>query len=433
MTRPSTSSRRIVLRVGAGLTASALAGCTGSRSSDPTTERSSETTTTTEEPTTRTTETREAPPQAAWQVELDGKVELGPVVRDGTVYVGSETGVFRALDPEDGTQRWKFDTGASFFFGTGTRYSPLVADDTVFTVSGNRSGAHGDQFAVYALNARTGEKRWSMSEGFPNFLSLLGVAGGRAFVATSDDSLSDAGETLYALDAKSGETLWTAEIGDADEAAVTPDAAYVAARTRFDAFGTAEGTRRWSRSFDGHLLGPEVGGDVMYAGFRSGSDSSAALALDPESGETRWSVDDGFVTSLLADESLYVGGENVASFAPDGTERWRYDAGGLLTDAALTGDRIYSSGDRIAALDSGDGSEQWHYSVDAEFGAVEGADEEVVAVQRENRPVVDVVDAESGQKQFTFEAGGRQLSAVGIASGTVCVGSDGTVYALRAD
>lgn len=433
MTRPS---RRTLLRAGAGIAAGALAGCVGDRSADPATSRTTTGTTTTTDSTTEdsepteTTEDADLPEHVAWRLELDGEVRLGPAVLDDTLYVGASSGVLRAIDPADGTERWRFDTGASFFSGTGADHSPILADGILYAASGDRGGAHGDNFAVYALDAETGEERWSVERGFPSFLSLLGVAGGRAFAATSDDVLGERDETLLALDAETGEERWTADVGDPSGAVVTTDAAYVAGWERLDAFGAADGAERWSREFDGRAMGPELGDGVVYAGYRGGRESGA-VALDPDSGETRWSVEDQFVTSLAADESLYVGGETVAEFAPDGSEVWEYDEGGLLADGALVGDSLLTSGNPVVRLSADDGTERWRYEVAAELGVVEAADEEVIAVRRENGTVLDVLDASTGEKRFTFDAGGDDLAGVAVDSGTLYAGSDeGVVYAL---
>lgn len=421
-------SRRTLLRAGIGVGASALAGCIGGEPANP---GSTTGETTTDGPTTDSTTATatDTPERVAWRTDLDGAVRLGPAILDGTLYVGDASGVLRALDPADGTERWRLDTDGSFFTGTGEDRSPLLVDGTLYAVSGSRSGAHGDGFALYAVDPGIGEKRWSAGEDYPDFLSLLGVAGGNAFVATSDDALSDEGEQLRALDVETGEERWTGEVGDARGAAVTGDGVYVAASTRLDAFDAADGAHRFGRELDGWTLGPAAGDGVVYVGYRG--EQGRALALDPASGETRWTAGEWYVTSLVADESLYVGGERVAAFAPDGTERWRYDAGGLLSAGALADDALFVSGNPVAKLSTDDGSERWRHEVDAEHGTVEATGESTVAVQRGNGTALDVLDEASGEKRFGFDARGERLSAVAVADGTVYAGTDaGVVYAL---
>lgn len=425
-------SRRAVLRLGAGALASAsLAGCLGDPGTTTTTAQPSSTTgepTSTDDPTT--TETTDLPDHARWAVETDGPIRAGPTVHDGTVYAGSGDGNLYALAPDDGSERWRFDTGAVFFGGTGyPDRSPLVADGIVYAVSGDQSGAHGDDFGVYAVDAATGQEQWSYTRGYPKFLTLLGVVDGLALVVTSDDALGPTGESLLALDAATGEVRWTAEVGDSEGVAIGAGAVYVAAYQRLYAVDLADGTERWHREFEGGTVGPGFAADTVFAGSED-YESPAVHAFDPETGEVRWSVEDWIVTSLQAADALYVGGEHVASYAPDGTERWRYDAGGLIGRVPVTAGTLYVGSGTVVALSTADGGVRWSFDVDAEYGAAEAADDRVVAVSRQGQPVLDVLDAGSGDRRFSFE-GEKSLTRPDVRDGRVFVGDEnGTVCAL---
>lgn len=433
----TSTSRRAVLRAGAGGVA-ALVGCLGRRADDPATRTTTtdEPTTTTDETTTTTdtTTTTEDQPtgpdedRVAWTFDAGANVRLGPALAGDALYVGSEDGVLHALDPGDGSERWRFDTGRSFFSGIGPDGSPVAAGDAVYVVSGDQSGAHGTDFALFALDAASGEKRWSAARDYPSFLSLLGVRDGRVYAATGDDNITDRGENLLAFDAASGEQTWTAGVGDPRGAAVAADGVYVADFGGVEAFDPADGASRWTLDVPDPLDPIAAHGNV-YAGTDEYQES-LVHALDPASGDVRWTVDGWQVTSTLAGDALYVGGEHVAARAPDGSERWRYEPGGLLSDAALVGDALYPSGRQTAALDAATGEARWTFEPDAEFGVVEAATDEVVAVQRENSPVYDVLDAASGDVTWTIDHG-TELSRPAAAGDTVYVADvAGTVYAL---
>ncbi|MFC7044079.1 PQQ-binding-like beta-propeller repeat protein [Halobacteriaceae archaeon GCM10025711] len=419
-------SRRAVLRLGAGALAGAsLAGCLGDPGTTTTTAQPSSTT---DESTT--TEPTDLPDHARWGVETGGPIRVGPTVRDGTVYAGSGDGNLYALAPDDGSERWRFDTGAVFFGGTGyPDRSPLVADGTVYAVSGDQSGAHGDDFGVYAVDAASGEEQWSYTRSYPKFLTLLGVVDGLALVVTSDDALGPTGESLLALDAATGEVRWTAEVGDSQGVAIGAGAVYVAAYRRLYAIDLADGTERWRRDFEGGTVGPGFAGDTVFAGSED-YDSPAVHAFDPATGEVQWSVEGWAITSLLAADALYLGGENVASYAPDGTERWRHDAGGLIGRVPVTAGTLYVGSGTVTALSAADSSVRWTFDVDAEYGAAEAADDRVVAVTRQGQPVLDVLDVSSGDRKFVFE-GEQSLTNPDVQDGRVFVGDEsGTVYAL---
>ncbi|WP_279582970.1 outer membrane protein assembly factor BamB family protein [Fodinicola feengrottensis] len=47
-----------------------------------------------------------------WQRQLETSITPGPVIgADGTIYVASNTGIFHALDPATGNDRWTYDLG----------------------------------------------------------------------------------------------------------------------------------------------------------------------------------------------------------------------------------------------------------------------------------------------------------------------------------
>jgi len=86
-------------------------------------------------------------PQLKWKFKTGGLVRSSPVIVDGTVYIGSDDKNFYALDLASGKEKWKFSAGAP------VRSSPAVCSGKVFFI--NAKG-------VFALNAETGEKVWSM-------------------------------------------------------------------------------------------------------------------------------------------------------------------------------------------------------------------------------------------------------------------------------
>lgn len=89
-------------------------------------------------------------------------------------------------------------------------------------------------------------------------------------------------------------------------------------------------------------------------------DGPTTYALSADDGAEDWTVDGAAVSSLRHSEDLYVGGERVVRFDPDGTERWRYDGGGLVADVPFDDGALYTNADsRVVALDRDDGRELW--------------------------------------------------------------------------
>ncbi|NEB03075.1 PQQ-binding-like beta-propeller repeat protein [Streptomyces sp. SID13726] len=115
----------------------------------------------------------------------------GPVLADGTLYAVDDRSTVWALDPATGAVHWQRPTSAH---STGT---PLVHDGTLYLGGGVRPEVH-------ALDAGTGEQRWSVrpQQARSDF---------RATPAIQGDTLYVAGDShLYALNAATGEERWRA-------------------------------------------------------------------------------------------------------------------------------------------------------------------------------------------------------------------------------
>jgi outer membrane protein assembly factor BamB len=60
-----------------------------------------------------------------WLYPTDGRVRSSPALSNGILYVGSNDGNLRALDPVNGTLEWSFRTDASI------SSDPAVTDGTI--------------------------------------------------------------------------------------------------------------------------------------------------------------------------------------------------------------------------------------------------------------------------------------------------------------
>jgi eukaryotic-like serine/threonine-protein kinase len=259
-----------------------------------------------------------------WRFRTHGAVDATPAVADGLVVFPSRDGRFYALESETGVLRWRFRTGGE------TRHDfwdfhlsdPVVAGDRVFVGSGD---GH-----LYAVELQTGELAWRHRAG--------GMVHGAPVVEDGRVFYGDFGGGLHALDSRSGELLWSFQAegnehfprGEFQRGPVLLDGVvYVGSRDyhlyAVDArdgqllwkqreaagwviatplpvgdhllFGVSDGQHfysvdrrsgqiRWSVPVHSRVFGSavEVGGLVAFGGF-----NGKALALDPHSGEVRWS------------------------------------------------------------------------------------------------------------------------------------------------
>jgi len=132
-----------------------------------------------------------------WRHEAAGPVSASPAVGDGTVYVGiNGNGGVLALSTEDGEVVWEYPTQGSIVGS-----SPAIADGTVYI------GDYSDQGErLHAIDARSGEAVWSeRTRGY--IWSSPAVVDGTVYV-------SDLRNMVYGFDARDGTRLWEFETGD---------------------------------------------------------------------------------------------------------------------------------------------------------------------------------------------------------------------------
>lgn len=125
-----------------------------------------------------------------WRFETDTRFSVAPTVDDNTVYAGAAGQPFYALNADDGSVQWSFETN------TGATASPAVANGTVYLAAGSSL----EQLDLNALNAETGDIRWSREFGIVR--TGLTVTGETLY-------LGNRHSTFVAVDAESGDARWT--------------------------------------------------------------------------------------------------------------------------------------------------------------------------------------------------------------------------------
>jgi outer membrane protein assembly factor BamB len=144
-----------------------------------------------------------------WSVPIAGGVD-GEALFDqarGQIYLGSDDGVFYAIDPQDGKIRWSYAGKGS------VERRPEVGPALVyFSSAANR---------VVALEATTGKRRWQYDRETPEGFSIHGHAGPRLggdFLYTGFDD-----GYLVALGAETGELRWARSLAAASDQFVDVD------------------------------------------------------------------------------------------------------------------------------------------------------------------------------------------------------------------
>jgi outer membrane protein assembly factor BamB len=134
-----------------------------------------------------------------WQRPMAGEAFTTPAITGGVAFVATNAPALTAFELKSGTELWRRDIGGES--------SPAAADGVVYL--------GGDDQAVRAIDAKTGETRWS---------SPLGYAIRSSVTFAGDGVYIGSGPTVTSIDRRDGNTLWTHVTGGA----VTADLAVVA-------------------------------------------------------------------------------------------------------------------------------------------------------------------------------------------------------------
>jgi outer membrane protein assembly factor BamB len=285
-------------------------------------------------------------------------VDFAPVVAEGVVYVTGWDGMLHAFDAGTGTAKWNVDVGPpSNSFASGG-FPLTVADGSVF-VNANGISAFdaatgaarwtaptgtglgqewtsyskpvvgngmvyvgGNDGAIHALDMLSGAARWSTGpldprnstvSSRPTFAALgptaaLTVEGGLVYAAGRDGK-------LYALEAHTGRTWWTAPVGVPNEfgsAPVVKDGTVYVATDSLHALDAATGTERWSASTGGASLFAFVAPVVENGAVHLSGGNGLLHEFDANTGERRRSY--GRVPSPPDDDPLV--GRSVVAVPP---------------------------------------------------------------------------------------------------------------------
>ncbi|WP_316769402.1 outer membrane protein assembly factor BamB family protein [Streptomyces sasae] len=315
-------------------------------------------------------------------------------VADGRVHASDGPTLF-ALEAREGGDLWRLSTDAWVY--------SLKADRGTL-VTGTRGGG------VQAWEASNGQKLWELSGAQTDFEA-----------PESGPSLYDG--TVYvwqdarlrALDARTGDERWSYPIGDAASCGGVPvrlthaddGFVYASAGTRVIALDTATGRVRWHFEAPAVFLspptfvpGPAVTGGGIYLADYLGT----VYALDATDGRDRWRIATEARASiepvLVAAGHVHVGsGKGLYTLdAVTGTPKWRFQAGGDVVGApAVAEGRIHfgSTDHLLYTLKADDGRLRWKLATGGEITGSPVVKDGVVYACSKDRCVY-ALDAEKG-------------------------------------
>jgi outer membrane protein assembly factor BamB len=340
-------------------------------------------------------ETNIETPNLKWKFNCENGVESSPAIgEDGTLYVGTFTDNFFAINP-DGTEKWRYTRENMHFRSSAT----IAEDGTIYTIGCPITGDlwnyaldSDDAFGtptLIALNPN-GTLKWEFSAGglSSGILYSPGLASdGTIYMITGGAKMSqddpEGGDGFWAIN-PDGTEKWFYPTGDAQysASAIADDGTvYFGCTDGYFYALNPDGTLKWKFvNDDGDLLDncfnavPSIGPDgTIYAG----SKDQNLYALTPE-GEMKWSFPmDSTVEatpSIGPDGTIYAGGYAPSSekylYAIDpetGEEIWRFETGeGVYGTPAIDANGIlfFGSYDKNFYSLNPDGTERWRITTD---------------------------------------------------------------------
>lgn len=343
-------------------------------------------------------------------------------------------------------QKWAFDVGEPI------RSSPAVASNTIYF--GHSSGM------AFALDAETGEQRWSLRTGAVE--TGLAVDGNRVYLTAiteppktpADDNGAMKSLHLRSLFGTNGLEIWNVALGNESDNSMgrdpgSVDTSPVIVRNAVFTGGTTPRLINKERGDiqqklpDPTSYGLEVAGNLAADGksvYASWEDPDGTptflLAFDFGSREMKWTKEGaGTRIPLTIAESTIFGATGDVLFArsaSDGSKKWEFRTGIVKASPAVANGTIYvgSTENRLYALSVASGELEWLVPTDAAVQSAPSIADGVVYFGTDAGTIY-AVDAENGEQLWTFETGGKVQSSPAVVGGTLYVGSDDKkLYAL---
>ena len=280
---------------------------------------------------------------------------------------------------------------------------------------------------VYALNADTGVKMWTIGIG-P--VRRDHSSGGPVLAVTDGVVCAGSDDRMYALRASDGTKIWTSP-GASGIPVMADGVVYADGGGGMCALRTSDGTRIWSSSPMDLSSGPVVGGSVIYAA------GGGVYALRASNGTTIWSLPwqatgNSYIPPVVAGDVVCVSGfELYALRTSDGSKKWGFSPRDTapVTASAATGDAVYIglADGNVDALATSDGAKIWSSPTDGPvYMPPVVADGIVYAAGR----TIFALRSTDGSEAWNFPISVQQ-GPVATAGVVYFAGTDGYVYALR--
>lgn len=254
----------------------------------------------------------------AWTYEFGVSGTLSsPVVQDGVVYIVGPDYAIYAVDAVDAETLWDYSLPGAYPAGG------FVTGTTSIAISESMVFGRGDEGLVFALDIRNGEVVWTTTvegQADETFLVSDGV-----LVATAIDfSVSDGPNRvrLHALDAATGDAVWDpVELTSPSTLAAADGTLFVADSLEdtgtVGAYDIRTGEPLWTQEMGGNLQNPAYVDGQLYV---LSSGDGTVRRIDASTGMVNWSVYLGAQGDPLVTDGLVLAGGYGTLYAVAGND-----------------------------------------------------------------------------------------------------------------
>tara|TARA_B100001123_G_scaffold380906_1_gene450866 strand:+ start:3374 stop:4543 length:1170 start_codon:yes stop_codon:yes gene_type:complete len=320
-----------------------------------------------------------------WTFETGEFLKSSAVVKDGRVFIGSDSGKLHAIDLKSGKEIWHFETTMAI------EAAPLLVGDMVYV--GSTDGV------LYALEAKTGKLLWK----YETEAEIIGAANHAVRPKSKNDVIvvGSYDNHVHCVDAKKGKGLWKFETNNYVNGVPTIlDGDKVV-------FGGCDAVLYMVGLEDGKLVrsveveapiaaSVAVADGIGYVGHFD----NAVMAFDLQTGDVVWTYRAKnfpyYSSPAVTEKFTLIGGRDKGLHCIDrvmGKAAWRFAARGRIDSSPVV------CGDRVV------------------FGTMDGK--------------VHVLSLKDGKEVVSYEIGESISSTPCVVDGKIIVGcEDGNVYAF---
>lgn len=279
---------------------------------------------------------------AKWSLPVGHLIEHGPIVAKDRLYILDLEGIVYAVDKNRGKIIWKKD------FGELSAAAPAYSNGIIYALNL-------DPNQLVAIRAKDGKELWRKGIGSPGSESSPLIVGDKLIFGCQCGS-------VYALNPKTGKTIWETETaGEVKGAVAFHDGVVFGSNYggEFFAINASDGSFKWRTPIIGGAFGrgggaystPAVAWGRVYVGAFDGR----VYSLDEDSGAVAWTFSTGaevYPGPVVADvrgapPAVYIGSADSKAYSLDaktGELRWERNIGAQITGSGvLIGKTVYFS------------------------------------------------------------------------------------------